>query len=157
MIKINFNLLQILTMNSLNVKHQGKIATNQLVFHLSVYTYLWKLLKSNISEAYKVQVDCLKNSESGFYDKYDMKEKVNDFVRLHEAMKQEFKTASYSKQIQNLTLVPDKWSHIYCWEYFNVFEYLVWTSHEIKKVGGILTKLARKEKEKLSPLKHFIW
>ena len=25
-------------------------------------------------------------------------------------------------------------------EYFNVFEYLVWTSHEIKKVGGILAK-----------------
>ena len=73
-----------------------------------------KTLKSNISEAYKVQVDSLKDSESNFYDKYDMKEKVNDFVRLYEAMKQEFKTASYSKQIQNLTLVPSKWSQIYC-------------------------------------------
>ena len=30
MIKINFNLLQILAMNSLNVKHQGK-SSNQLV------------------------------------------------------------------------------------------------------------------------------
>ena len=145
MIKINFNLLQILTMNSLNVKHQGKIASNQLAFHLSAYNHLWKLLKSNISEAYKVQVDSLKDSESNFYDKYDMKEKVNDFVRLYEAMKQEFKTASYSIQIQNLTLVPCKWSQIYCWEYFNVFEYLVWTSHEIKKVGGILSKLASKK------------
>ena len=33
MIKINFNLLQILTMDSLNVKHQGK-SSNQVVFHL---------------------------------------------------------------------------------------------------------------------------
>ena len=30
-------------------------------------------LKSNISEAYKVQVDCLKDSESDSYDKNDMK------------------------------------------------------------------------------------
>ena len=39
MIKINFNLLKILTMNSLNVKHQGK-SSNQLAFHLSAYTHL---------------------------------------------------------------------------------------------------------------------
>ena len=42
MIKINFNLLKILTVNSLNVKHQGK-SSNQLAFHLSAYTHLWKL------------------------------------------------------------------------------------------------------------------
>ena len=45
-----------------------------------------KTLKRNISEAYKVQDDCLKDSESDPYDKNDMKEKMNDFVRLHEAM-----------------------------------------------------------------------
>ena len=39
MIKIKFNMLQILTMNSLNVKHQGK-SFNQLAFHLSAYTHL---------------------------------------------------------------------------------------------------------------------
>ena len=39
-----------------------------------------------------------------------------------------------------LTLVPDKWSQAYCSEYFNVFEYLIGTSHEIKTVGGILAK-----------------
>ena len=39
MSKINFNLLQILTMNLLNVKHQRKIS-NQLAFHLSAYTRL---------------------------------------------------------------------------------------------------------------------
>ena len=39
-----------------------------------------------------------------------MKKKVNDLVRLHEAMQEKLKTASYSEQIQILTLVPDKWS-----------------------------------------------
>ena len=67
-----------------------------------------KTLKSNILEAYKVQVDCLKDSESGSYDKNDIKEKVNDLVRLHEVMQEKLKTASYSEQIQILTLVSDK-------------------------------------------------
>ena len=84
-----------------------------------------KTLKSNISEAYKVQVDCLKDSEPDSYDKNDMKEKVNDLVRLHKAMEQILKTASYSEKIQILTLVPEKWSRMYCSEHFNVFEYLV--------------------------------
>ena len=66
-----------------------------------------KTLRSNISEAYKVQVDCLKDSESDSYNKNDMKEKVNDLVRLHEAMQEKLKTASYSEQIQILTLVPE--------------------------------------------------
>ena len=35
---------------------------------------------------YKVQVDCLKESESNFHGKNDMKEKVNDLVRLHKAI-----------------------------------------------------------------------
>ena len=30
-------------------------------------------------------------------------------------------------------------------KYFNVFEYLVWTSHEVKKVGEILAKPAPKK------------
>ena len=68
-------------MNSLNVKHQGE-SSNQLVFHLSAYTHL----ESDISKAYKVQVDCLKESESKFHGKNDMKEKVNDLVRLHKAI-----------------------------------------------------------------------
>ena len=84
-----------------------------------------KTLKGNISEAYKVQVNCLKDSDSDFYDKNDMKEKVNDLVRLQKAIQDKLKTASYSEQIQILNLVPDKWSQMYCSEYFNVFEYLV--------------------------------
>ena len=39
MIKIKFSLLQILAMNSLNVKHQGK-SSNQLAFHLPACTHL---------------------------------------------------------------------------------------------------------------------
>ena len=104
-----------------------------------------KTLKSNMSEAYKVQVDCLKDSEADSYDKNDLKEKMNDLFRLHEAMQEKLKTASYSEQIQILTLVPDKCSRMYCSEYYNVFEYLVWTSHEIKKVGGVLAKSAPKK------------
>ena len=84
-----------------------------------------KTLKSNISETYKVQVNCLKDSESDSYDKNDMKEKLNGLVRLHEVMQEKLMIASYSEQIQILTLVPDKWSQIYCSEWFNVFEYLV--------------------------------
>ena len=73
-----------------------------------------KTLKSHISEAYKVQVDFLKDWESDSYEKNDMKEKVNDLVRLHTAMQEKLKTASYTEQIQILTLVPDKWSRMYC-------------------------------------------
>ena len=39
-------------------------------------------IKSKISEAQKIQVDCLEDSESYSYDKNDMKEKINDLVRL---------------------------------------------------------------------------
>ena len=53
-----------------------------------------------------------------------MKEKVDDLVRLQEEMQAKLKRTSYSEQIQILTLVPDKWSRMYCPEYFNIFEYL---------------------------------
>ena len=84
-----------------------------------------KTLESNISEAYKLQVDCLKDSKSDSYDKDNMKQKMNDWVRLHEAMQEKLKTASYSEQIQIFTLVSDKWSRMYCLQYFNVIEHLV--------------------------------
>ena len=58
-----------------------------------------KTLKSDISEANKVQVDCLKDSYSDSYDKNNMKERVNDLVRLHKAMQEKLKTASYSEEI----------------------------------------------------------
>ena len=56
-----------------------------------------KTLKSNISEVHKVQIECLKDSESDSYDKNDMKEKVNDLVRLYKAMQDKFKTALCSE------------------------------------------------------------
>ena len=34
---------------------------------------------------------------------------------------------------------------MYCSEYLNIFENLVWTLHEIKKVGEILAKPAPKK------------
>ena len=43
-----------------------------------------------------------------------MKDKVNEMIRLHEAMQEKLKTTSYSEQIQIFTLVPDKWSQMYC-------------------------------------------
>ena len=41
----------------------------------------------------------MKDSESDSYDKNDMKEKVNDLVRLHEAMQEELNHIQY--HIQN--------------------------------------------------------
>ena len=73
-----------------------------------------KTLKVNILEAKKLQVDCLNNSEFDSYDKNDMQKKVSVLVRLHEKMQEKSKTASYSEPIQILTLVPDKWSQMYC-------------------------------------------
>ena len=71
-----------------------------------------KTLKSNISEAYKVPVDCLKDSESDSYNKNDIKERVDDLVRLHKEMQEKLKTASYSERIQFFTLASDKWSRM---------------------------------------------
>ena len=66
----------------------------------------------------------MNNSESDSYDKNYMQKKVNVLVRFHEAMQEKSKTASYSEPVQILTLVPDKWSQMYCSEYFNILEYL---------------------------------
>ena len=76
-----------------------------------------------------------------------MKEKVNNLVTLHEAMQEKLKTASYSEQIQILTLVADKWSRMYYSEYFKVFGYLVWTSDGTKKIAKILAKPAPKKRK----------
>ena len=55
----------------------------------------------------------MNNSESDSHDKNYMQKKLNDLVRLHKAMQEKLITASYSEQIQVLTLVPDKWSQMY--------------------------------------------
>ena len=76
-----------------------------------------------------------------------MQKKVNVLVRLRQAMQEKSKTVSYSEPIQILTLVHDKWSRMYCSEYFYILEYLVCTSHEIKKVGEILAKPAPEKRK----------
>ena len=64
---------------------------------------------------------------------------------IWEREREKKKPASYLEQIQIFTFAPGKWSRICCAEYFNVFEYLVWASHEIKKAVGILGKTAHKK------------
>ena len=39
---------------------------------------------------------------------------------------------------------------MYCSEYFNILEYLVWTSNEIKKVDEILAKPAPEKKKAIT-------
>ena len=67
----------------------------------------------------------MNNSGSDSFDKNGMQEKVNVLVRLHKAMQEKLKAASYSESIESLTLVLNKWSRMYCSEYFIKFEYLV--------------------------------
>ena len=44
-----------------------------------------------------MQADSLKDSEPDSYDKSDTKENVNNLVRLHKALQEKLKTASYSE------------------------------------------------------------
>ena len=110
-------------------------------------TRIYENFKEQYYRSIKNSSWLFENSESDSYDKNDMKKKMNDLVRLHKAMQEKLKTASYSDQIQIITVVPDEWSRMYCSRYFNVFESLVWTSHKIKKVGGILAKPAPKKRK----------
>ena len=104
------------------------------------FTWIYENFKEQYFKSIQSTSWLLENLESDSYDKNDMKQKVNDLVRLYKAMQEKFKTRSYSEQIQILTLVPDKWSWMYWSEYFNVFEYPVWTLDEIKNVGELLIK-----------------
>ena len=70
-----------------------------------------KIIYENFKEQYfrntKSTSWLFDNPEPDSHDKNDMKEKVNDLARLRKAMQEKLKTASYSEQIQILTLVPD--------------------------------------------------
>ena len=119
MIKINVNVI-----DPDNECQTPRKNSNQCcISPVSLHAFM-KTLNSNISEACKVQVDCLKDSECDSYDKNDMKEKVNDFVRLCGAMQEKLKASSYSEQIKFLTFLPDEWSPIYWSKHLNAFEYL---------------------------------
>ena len=86
MIKINFHLLQILKKNS-NTKKKLQSTGISLV---SLHAFM-KTLKSDISEAYKVKVDCLKDSESDSYDKKVWKRKWMAWLRCTTQCKKNYK------------------------------------------------------------------
>ena len=54
-------------------------------------------IKSDISEACKVQVDCLEDSESDSYDKNYMKEKANEYLAW---------TAYENKKVRGISAKP---------------------------------------------------
>ena len=55
------------------------------------------MIKINFNLLQILEIDRLKDSESGFYDKNHMKEKVNDLVRKSEEMQEKLKKASHSE------------------------------------------------------------
>ena len=79
------------------------IGISPVSLHVSTET-----LKSNISETYKAQGNCLKKSGSYSFNKNDMKEKVNDMVRLHVTIQEKLKAALYLELVQIHT------NHMYC-------------------------------------------
>ena len=82
--------------------------------------------------------------------KSDTREKVNDLVRLHEAMQGKLKTASHSEHIQMFILVPDKCSRMHSSKYFHVLEYIILTSHQTKKAGETLATPATKKRKTIT-------
>ena len=55
------------------------------------------MVKINFNLLQILKIDRLKDSESDFYDKNDMKEKVNDLVRKSEEMQEKLKKTSHSE------------------------------------------------------------
>ena len=75
-----------------------------------------------------------------FFEDSDAQSKAAELERLHAAMREKLKIASYPEKIQILTLIPDKWSREYASKQFDVSVYLIRTARELKKVNGILAK-----------------
>ena len=57
-------------------------------YFTSQLTRIYENFKEQYFRSVQNTSDCLKNTESGSEDKNDMKEKVNDLVRLHKAMQE---------------------------------------------------------------------
>ena len=104
-----------------------------------------KTLESNISEAYKVQVHCLKDSNSDSYDKNDVKYKVNDLVRLYEAMPEKLKTASYLQKSKFLLWYLINGLKCSVQNILMSLNTLFELHMKSKKVGGILAEPAPKK------------
>ena len=79
------------------------------------------------------------------FEESDPQWKAAELERLHDAMREKLKIASSLEKIQILTLIPNKWSQKYASKQFDMSEYLIWTAHELNKVGGILAKPAPKK------------
>ena len=90
----------------LNVKEKGMTICYIMIRCLVVFLRGGKVNVWSIDETSSL----FENSEFDSYNKNDMKDKASDLVRLHKAVREKLKTASYSKQIQILTLVPDELS-----------------------------------------------
>ena len=56
---------------------------------------IYEKFKEQYFRCIQSRVDCLRNSESDSFDKIYTKMKVNDLIRLHEAMQGKLKTESY--------------------------------------------------------------
>ena len=68
----------------------------------------------------QIQTKCIDDQ-----DKFQsVKDTDNEFTECQTPRKK-LQSIGISEPIQIVTLVPDKWSRMYCSEYFNVFEYLV--------------------------------
>ena len=107
------------------------------------------MCKSTIAEAYNVSKDVLDTSDSVF-EESDAQWNAVELERLHDAMREKLKTASYPEKIQILTLIANKWSQEYTSKQFDVkqfdvSEYLIRTARELDKVGGILGRPAPKK------------
>ena len=99
-------------------------------FYKVVDTY-----KSTIAETYDVSRDVLDTSNSVF-EESDAQWKAAELERLHDAMREKLKTASYPEKTQILTLIPDKWSQEYASKQFaskqfDVSEYLIQTTRRL--------------------------
>ena len=62
-------------------------------------TRIYENFKERYYRSIQSKSKLFENSESDSYDKNGMKKKVNDLVRLHKAMQEKIKTASFSEQI----------------------------------------------------------
>ena len=81
----------------------------------------------------------------------ETKEKASGLDRLHnDHMKLKLIDAKTPDRIQIMTLAPDSWSREYCSRFFNVSEYVVRVSRELKKKNGILAKPSPKKGKKIS-------
>ena len=93
-----------------------------------------KKFKHGISSAYDIDVDDLNmDCSDKVVHSRENTQKGEELDKLYNAMREKLISASYPEKIQILTLIPDSWSRKKCAEFFDVSEYLVRVSRELKK------------------------